>query len=722
MDGHLLISQAARIKAAVVGRETLAARSLRPPDFKRENRALTALVGELSRSPGDILHRLSDEILTLVDAGSAGGSLLEEGDEAEAFWWPEVAGQWAPFVGGKMPPQASPCGIVIDADDVLLFENPREIFPAAGLLQPPITEVLLAPFRIDGRPVGTVWALHHDRSLAFDREDARLLSSLAHFASAAHNAFTLDAARREVQARLESLAEALPNHAWTAGPDGLLDWFNAQVYEYSGAKASSLDGQGWASIVHPHDIEAAAACWKSALATGEIYETQFRLRSADGSYRWYLTRAVPVRSRDGAILRWVGTNTDIEDQRNAAQNVADRNAELEQGIQDRTAELRTAEASLRQSQKMEAVGQLTGGIAHDFNNMLAVVIGALDLIGRRQSRGQPFSELITAALEGAQRAADLTHRLLAFSRKLPLNPRTVDVGGMVKSMSELLRRSLGEQVRLETVLAGGLWKAKTDINQLENAILNLSINARDAMPDGGRLTIETSNAHLDDNYARTHDEVTAGQYVLIAISDTGTGMTPETVERAFEPFYTTKPAGKGTGLGLSQVFGYVKQSGGHIAIYSEVGQGTTIKLYLPRAFSDVRADAQRKAAATPEGSPDQVVLLVEDDDRMREITVAGLRELGYTVMHASSGARALQTLAGHPRIALLFTDVVMPDMGGRQLADEALKIRPDLKILFTTGYTRNAIVHNGVLDPGVNFLSKPFTLDQLGRKVREVLS
>ena len=269
---------------------------------------------------------------------------------------------------------------------------------------------------------------------------------------------------------------------------------------------------------------------------------------------------------------------------------------------------------------------------------------------------------------------------------------------------------------------GGLWKANTDVNQLENAILNLAINARDAMPSGGKLTIETSNAHLDDEYARAHDEVVAGQYVLIAVSDTGTGMAPETIAKVFEPFFTTKPVGKGTGLGLSQVFGYVKQSRGHIAIYSEVGQGTTVKIYLPRAFGNVEAEAAKKANATPTGSMDEVVLLVEDDDRMREISVAGLRELGYTVLHASSGARGLQILASQPQITLLFTDVVMPDMGGRQLADEALKIRPDMKILFTTGYTRNAIVHNGVLDPGVNLLSKPFTLDQLGKKVREVIS
>jgi CheY-like chemotaxis protein len=372
---------------------------------------------------------------------------------------------------------------------------------------------------------------------------------------------------------------------------------------------------------------------------------------------------------------------------------------------------------------MEAVGQLTGGIAHDFNNMHAVIIGALNLIERRQRKGESFDDMIVAATEAAGRAAELTHRLLAFSRQLPLNPQKVDVAVMVKSMSAMLHRTLGEHIRLETVLAGGLWQARTDANQLENAILNLCINARDAMPDGGRLTIETSNAHLDDDYARGHEEVLPGQYVLIAVSDTGTGMTPDTIKRVFEPFFTTKPVGKGTGLGLSQVFGYVKQSRGHIKIYSELGQGTSVKLYLPRAFGEAEAAGFATVpAVTPGGMRDEVILLVEDEDRMREISTTSLRELGYTVLHSSSGARALEMLKAHPQVTLLFTDIVMPDMGGRQLADEALKVRPDLKVLFTTGYTRNAVVHNGVLDPGVDFLAKPFTLDQLGNKVREVLS
>ncbi len=378
---------------------------------------------------------------------------------------------------------------------------------------------------------------------------------------------------------------------------------------------------------------------------------------------------------------------------------------------------------LRQSQKMEAVGQLTGGIAHDFNNMLAIVIGSLNLLKRRLDRGETSdaAQLMDGALEGATRAANLTNRLLAFSRQQALTPEPIDPNKFVSGLSDLLRRTLGEAIQIEIVLAGGLWKTHADANQLESAILNLCINARDAMPDGGKLTIETVNAYLDENYAAQHVEVPAGQYVLIAITDTGMGMPPEVVNRAFDPFFTTKEIGKGTGLGLSQVFGFVKQSGGHIKIYSEVGQGTTIKLYLPRFLgSEASADETVRVNRAP-GSASESVLVVEDEERVRSLTVGCLRELGYTVQHADSAAAALRILDADPAIMLLFTDIVMPEVNGRKLADEAVRRRPGLKVLFTTGYTRNAIVHNGVLDPGVHLIGKPFTLDQLAAKMRDVL-
>ncbi len=395
------------------------------------------------------------------------------------------------------------------------------------------------------------------------------------------------------------------------------------------------------------------------------------------------------------------------------------NSKLVQEARTRAA----VEDQLRQSQKMEAMGQLTGGLAHDFNNMLAVIIGNLNLLSRRLARGETdVGRYVAQAMDGAERATTLTHRLLAFARKQALAPEPIEINRLVSSMSEMLNRALGETIRVETVLAGGLWTVNTDRGQLESAILNLSVNARDAMVDGGRLTIETANAHLDDMYAADHVGVPAGQYVLVAVTDTGTGMPAEVIAKAFDPFFTTKEPGKGTGLGLSQVHGFIYQSGGHVKIYSEPGSGTTVKIYLPRHYgapAPAQSDADRPPP--PMGAPHQVILVVEDDDRVRQMSVDALRDLGYTVIHANSAATALRLLDEHPEVALLFTDIVMPDVNGRQLADMALQRRPGLKVLFTTGYTRNAVVHNGVVDPGVHLIGKPFTLQQLAQKVHEVI-
>jgi signal transduction histidine kinase len=382
----------------------------------------------------------------------------------------------------------------------------------------------------------------------------------------------------------------------------------------------------------------------------------------------------------------------------------------------------SAENQLRQSQKMDAIGQLTGGIAHDFNNMLGVISGSLDLALRRLRKNDfRIEAFLEAAQKGAERAAALTHRLLAFARQQPLSPEPLDCNKMIVNMSELLRSTLGEHIAIETVSAGGLWKTKVDGSQLENAILNIAINARDAMKDGGRLTIETGNAYLDAAYSKQNTEVTPGQFVLLAITDTGPGMKPEVVARVFEPFFTTKPAGTGTGLGLSQVYGFVKQSRGHIKIYSELGTGTTVKVYLPRFMGD--AETARTVAPAPiqTGSATETILVVEDDTLMRRLTSEALRELGYSVIDCERAVDALVAIDQNPEVKLLFTDVVMPEMSGKKLADEALQRRPDLKVIFTTGYTPNAVVHGGVLDPGVQFLPKPFTLEQLATRVRSLL-
>jgi PAS domain S-box-containing protein len=404
------------------------------------------------------------------------------------------------------------------------------------------------------------------------------------------------------------------------------------------------------------------------------------------------------------------------------------NEQLEERVNAEVARRVEAEEALRQSQKMEAVGQLTGGIAHDFNNLLTVVTGNIGM-AQRALDGANVTDArtrraLTGAMKGAERAATLTQRLLAFSRRQPLAPKVVDVDKLVLGMSDMLQRSLGELIQLQIVVAPGLWRVEADQNQLESAILNLAVNARDAMPSGGELVIETANARLDQNYAASHAEVPPGQYVMIAVTDSGSGMSKAVIDRAFEPFYTTKEIGKGTGLGLSMIYGFIKQSGGHIKIYSEEGQGTTVKMYLPRLLRDT-GDEEESGSLTRgfEMSPRQeTILVVEDDDDVRAYTVDCLRELGYRVLEAHDGPSALRLLERQESpVDLLFTDVVMPAMTGRELADAARKRQPHLRALYTSGYTRNAIVHAGRLDPGVDMIAKPFTFEALAEKVRDVL-
>jgi signal transduction histidine kinase/ActR/RegA family two-component response regulator len=415
------------------------------------------------------------------------------------------------------------------------------------------------------------------------------------------------------------------------------------------------------------------------------------------------------------------------------------NATLEDRVAVRTAELTTAnlrleneialrektEAQVRQMQKMEAVGQLTGGIAHDFNNILAVILSSLNLMRRRLSRGETnLDNFISEATKAAERAASLVSRLLAFSRQQALSPEVIEPNRLISGLEDMLRRTLPETISVEMVLAGGLWKTHADPGGLENTLVNLAVNARDAMPEGGKLTFETANAFLDEKYAVEHPEIIkAGQYVMIAVTDTGSGMAPDVLDRVFEPFYTTKPVGKGTGLGLSQVYGFIKQSGGHVKIYSEQGVGTTIKLYLPRYIRDgAHQNPARTLQAASDGSgTGELVLIVEDDPDVRRMTVEMLRELNYDTIEAENGEAALKLIESEPKIALMLTDVVMPKMNGRALADAASVKRPDLKVLFTTGYTRNAIIHNGVLDQGVHLIIKPYDLESLSHKLHEVL-
>jgi PAS domain S-box-containing protein len=543
---------------------------------------------------------------------------------------------------------------------------------------------------------------------------------------------------KESEERFRTLSNTIPAFIFIADVQGAFTYTNRVFQSFTGKSAQALLGAAWLETLHPDDRSRAEQSWADAWQTGKSYDAEYRFHHQAEGFRVFIVRATPVRDAEGIILQWVGTCIDTQELVEARTALKASNARLELGVADRTADLQSAltnlrsevtdresaEAQVRQMQKLESVGQLTGGIAHDFNNMLAIVIGSLDLAKRRLlTDPQRALNCIENAEEGARRAAQLTSRLLAYSRQQALAPEVLNVNKLVGSMSELLRRTIGESVRVETVLAGGLWNTLADAAQLESAIVNLCVNARDAMSDGGKLTIETANAHLDDAYAARHPGVFPGQYVLIGVTDTGTGMPPEVAERAFDPFYTTKGVGKGTGLGLSQVYGFVKQSGGHVKIYSESGEGTTVKIYLLRnAGTQAALEAeQNTSAALPTAKDGEIILVVEDEEAVRHMAVDVLRDLGYTVVQASDANQAIEILVVQPSISLLFTDIVMPNMNGRMLADEALKMRPSLKVLFTTGYTRNALVHNGMLDAGVAFLPKPFTVSELAFKVRSVL-
>ncbi|MDB5582684.1 MAG: Two-component system protein [Bradyrhizobium sp.] len=523
---------------------------------------------------------------------------------------------------------------------------------------------------------------------------------------AAERAEQLSASRtklEETERRFRILVEGVTDYAiYMLDPSGRVINWNPGAERIKGYSRDEIIGQHFSQFYTPQEL--AEGVPKRALEvagrTGKYEAEGWRVRK-DGRTFWAGVVINAIKSPDGELLGFAKITRDLT-------------------------ERRAADERGRQSQKMEGIGQITGGVAHDFNNLLTIIIGNLETLQRNlgapdveQSRLRRSAE---NAMRGARRAETLTQRLLAFSRQQPLDPKPVDMGRLISGMSDLLRRTLGEQITVETVMGGGLWFALADFNQLELAILNLAVNARDAMPDGGKLTLETGNVHLDEKYASTQSEVLPGQYVMLAITDNGCGMSADVKSKAFDPFFTTKDVGHGTGLGLSQVYGFVKQSRGHVKIYSEVGEGTTIKIYLPRVHSGMALEPEPIEHAVARGSLRETILVVEDDADVRSYSCDTLQELGYSVLEAETGAAALQTLAANPQICLLFTDVGLPGgMNGRQLAEAVRKSRPDLKVLFTTGYARNAIVHDGRLDPGVELITKPFTQATLAAKLRDIL-
>jgi PAS domain S-box-containing protein len=512
----------------------------------------------------------------------------------------------------------------------------------------------------------------------------------------------------ESETRFRQLVQGVIDYAiFHLDPEGIISTWNAGAERIKGYAANEIIGSHFSRFYTAEDREAGVP--REALATakakGKFEAEGWRVRK-DGSRFWASVVIDAIRNDAGELLGFAKITRDITERMETQRT------------------LRETQEQLAASQKMDAVGQLTGGIAHDFNNLMMVVLGNLETAQRnaRETGNSNLQRALSNATRGAQRASSLTQRLLAFSRRAALNPKPLDVNKFMVGAVEFLGRALGETVEIETVGSAGLWTVEVDADQLEVALLNLAINARDAMPGGGKLTVEAANAILDREYCKMNLEVSPGQYVMVSVSDTGCGMNTETVSRAFEPFFTTKEVGHGTGLGLSQVYGFVKQSGGHVRIYSEVGHGTTVKIYLPRFFGRDTADQLIEGELLGQGEGGETILVVEDDDDVRAYLTDVLRGLDYGVVAASNGTIALDILArDNLRIDLMLTDVVMPGMTGRELARKMETLRPELRVVYMTGYSRNAVTHHGRLDPNLEVLHKPITQSDLAMRIREVL-
>jgi signal transduction histidine kinase/ActR/RegA family two-component response regulator len=505
------------------------------------------------------------------------------------------------------------------------------------------------------------------------------------------------------------------------GPDS--DYIHIQANDAYARHAGipNVVGQKLRQMV-PAEADAWVARYGAVLRTGEPIRFQQELVATGRFLELAAVRIEPASRRQVAVLF-----QDITARRKAEIALAELAATLEQQVEQRTAELMATEAALRQAQKMEAVGQLTGGLAHDFNNILMGISGSLEMMSTRLAQGRvgDLERYINGAMGASRRAAGLTQRLLAFSRRQTLDPKPTNINTLINGMLDLIVRSVGPGVQVETAGAAGLWTTNVDAGQLENALLNLCINARDAMPDGGRLTIETSNRWMDERAARSRG-IEPGQYVSLCVSDTGTGMAPEVVARAFDPFFTTKPIGQGTGLGLSMVYGFAGQSGGAARIYSEVGKGTMICLYLPRHAGETALENEPLSdadEAAPRADAGETILLVDDEPLVRMVATEQLEELGYQVVEAGDGPSALKILNSALPISLLITDVGLPGgMNGRQVADAARVSRPDLQVLFITGYAENAVLNHGHLDHGMHVMTKPFQADTFARRVKELIA
>ena len=767
----------------------------------RSNR-LTAVSSELSSASTEI-EKQAQLIRAASEVGKVAGWSLDSEEGAPVVWSDDMTLVFGVQAGGRTR-----------REDVLeLIDDPHDRDRMRGAVRGSLRDgtPFIETFRTTRAPGSVVWVTVMGEA----RRDGsgRILGLVG-----AVQDVTLwkeaEAAAASESRRFAQFANSLPAIIWTADPEGSLDYFNDALEAYTGVRKEDLLGDRWVSALHPDDVEDTLREWHLSLSNGEPYWMAFRLRRADGEYRWFRVAAKPERGDDGRVVRWWGNASDVhelhlldEEARSLAKQRTDilesigdgvyaldfesrftylnsnaermlrrpasdllgevfweafperRGTEVEGAFRRALAtgtaqrfttynpvleswfdvnvsptpqgftvffrditELRSVTEQLAQAQRMESVGRLTGGIAHDFNNLLTVVVGGAEALEQQSGLTDDGREMLGLVTRAAARGAELTHQLLAFSRQQPLAPQPVDISARIREMEPLLSRAIGRGVAKVVELEEGLPAALVDPGQLENALLNLAINAGYAMPDGGTLTITTEFVHLDEAYSTLHSEVLPGDYILISVGDTGTGIAGELLPRVFEPFFTTKPAGEGSGLGLSMVWGFVKQSGGHVTVYSEEGLGSLFRLYLPVATEG----AEPSLPSTPNSrTPSRGVghiLLAEDDPLVRQFAADRLRDHGFEVTVASTGSEALELLAGIETLALLFTDVIMVGgVSGRDLAEEVVARRPGTPVLYASGYTEDIMVHRGRLDPGVALLAKPYTGRQLIDRIDAVL-
>ncbi len=597
-----------------------------------------------------------------------------------------------------------------------------------------VPEREIATARAEGCANDARWHIRRDGSYFFANGSVRplhdskgIITGFIKIARDETERRAAEAALRETEQRYRLAAKATNDAIWDWNlATNRVDWNEAMTVLFGHAEDDvEPTGDWWTEHIHPDDRDRVQSAIHTVIdGSGDQWAMEYRFCRADGTFATVFDRGHVFRDRQGRAVRMIGAMLDLTERKRTEELLRDLNETLESRVAERTAELMAVQDALRQAQKMEAVGQLTGGLAHDFNNLLTGISGSLEMMQMRISQGRTadVERYVTAAQGAAKRAAALTHRLLAFSRRQTLAPEPTDVKQLVRGMEELIQRTVGPAIEIETVNAAGLWPSLIDPSQLENAVLNLCINARDAMPEGGKITIETANRWMDQRTAEQRG-LEPGQYISLCVSDNGTGMTPDVIAKAFDPFYTTKPIGMGTGLGLSMIYGFAKQSGGSVAIYSEVGEGTMVCIYLPRHHG---AAATGSVEATleelPSAAAGEMVLVVDDEPTVRMLVAEVLTNLGYAPVEAEDGPTALKILSSDLRIDLLVTDVGLPrGMNGRQVADAARSMRPELKVLFITGYAENAVLSHGHLEPGMHVLTKPFTIEGLATRIRQLI-